>query len=270
METFQQKAPENARKAPQDVDTVRVLGIRMARVTRHAFVETLINCAHGGTPLLVTYLNAHTVNVYFSDPEYARIIDRANIVYADGQAVVWASRFLGDPLPERVSAADFFVSFCQRCADEGLSLFLLGSRPGVAEGAQRKLQDRVKGLRIVGTQHGHFQRADNAAVVERIRAARPDVLIIGMGVPRQEKWTAENLERLGVPVGWCVGALFEYVSGTRRHAPHWMRRAGLEWLFRLVQEPGRLWQRYLIGNLQFVIRVLRHKIAPKKTLRDHI
>jgi N-acetylglucosaminyldiphosphoundecaprenol N-acetyl-beta-D-mannosaminyltransferase len=269
VEKTLKSAPANVPSSPprQEKDTAVLMGLRIARLTKREFIEAIVRFARSSTPRLVTYLNAHNVNVYFSDPEYARLIDRADIVYADGQALVWASRFLGDALPERVSAADFFVQFCQRCADAHLTLFLLGSRPGVAERAQRNLERLVRGLRIVGTHHGHFQPADSASLCDRIRSARPDILIVGMGVPRQEKWLAENLERLAVPVCWCVGALFEYLAGVRKRAPRWVRRAGCEWLFRLLHEPRRLWRRYLIGNLSFLIRVLRHKLKPRRTSR---
>jgi N-acetylglucosaminyldiphosphoundecaprenol N-acetyl-beta-D-mannosaminyltransferase len=211
--------------------------------------------------LLVTYLNAHCSNLAAQDTAYREALGRFGLVYADGQGVVWAARTLGTPVPERVNAGDFIVDFCRLCAKEGIRLFLLGSYEGVPERAARTWSDAASGLVIAGTRHGFFSPEEEESVAAEIVAARPDILIVGMSAPRQELWTLRWADRLGVPAIWCVGALFEYFSDTRLRAPVWMRRAGLEWLFRLTLEPRRLWRRYLLGNSQFLWRVLRAKLS---------
>jgi N-acetylglucosaminyldiphosphoundecaprenol N-acetyl-beta-D-mannosaminyltransferase len=208
-------------------------------------------------PLLVTYLNAHCSNLAARDAEYCAAVNRFDLVYADGQGVVWASRVLGAPVPERVNAGDFIPDFCRLCASEGIRLFLLGSYEGVPERAAQTWSKAAPGLAVAGTRHGFFTPEEEESVATQINAARPDILIVGMSAPRQELWTLRWAQRLHVPVIWCVGALFEYFSDTRPRAPVWMRRAGLEWLFRLALEPRRLWRRYLVGNARFVWRVLR-------------
>ena len=215
------------------------------------------------SPLLVTYLNAHCSNLAARDAEYRAAVNRFGLVYADGQGVVWASRALGALVPERVNAGDFIPDFCRLCASEGIRLFLLGSYEGVPERAAQTWSKAAPGLAIAGTRHGFFTPEEEESVAAAINAARPDILIVGMSAPRQELWTLRWAQRLHVPVIWCVGALFEYFSDTRPRAPVWMRRAGLEWLFRLALEPRRLWRRYLVGNARFVWRVLR---AEKKVL----
>jgi len=207
--------------------------------------------------LLVTYLNAHCSNLAARDAEYRAAVNRFGLVYADGQGVVWASRALGAPVPERVNAGDFIPDFCRLCAIEGIRLFLLGSYQGVPERAAQTWSKAAPGLAVAGTRHGFFTPEEEESVAAAINAARPDILIVGMSAPRQELWALRWAERLHVPVIWCVGALFEYFSDTRPRAPVWMRRAGLEWLFRLALEPRRLWRRYLVGNARFVWRVLR-------------
>jgi N-acetylglucosaminyldiphosphoundecaprenol N-acetyl-beta-D-mannosaminyltransferase len=207
--------------------------------------------------LLVTYLNAHCSNLAARDAEYRAAVNRFGLVYADGQGVVWASRALGAPVPERVNAGDFIPDFCRLCASEGIRLFLLGSYQGVPERAAQTWSKAAPGLAVAGTRHGFFTPEEEESVAAAINAARPDILIVGMSAPRQELWTLRWAQRLHVPVIWCVGALFEYFSDTRPRAPVWMRRASLEWLFRLALEPRRLWRRYLVGNARFVWRVLR-------------
>jgi N-acetylglucosaminyldiphosphoundecaprenol N-acetyl-beta-D-mannosaminyltransferase len=162
-----------------------------------------------------------------------------------------------------VNAGDFFEEFCRRCAERGVRLFFLGSKPGITESAAARLKGILPGLQVVGTHHGFMGREESEEEVAAIREAKPDVLVVGMGVPLQEKWVASHRSALEVPVCWCVGALFEYMSGQRARAPVWMRRAGLEWLFRLVLEPGRMWRRYLIGNLVFIWRVLKYRMRGK-------
>jgi exopolysaccharide biosynthesis WecB/TagA/CpsF family protein len=248
-----------------DEEARQVLRIDVAPVSVQDFRERTIEWARAGdsTTRLVSYLNAHNVNVAFADPRYRDVLERADLVYADGMGVVWGWRRLGRALPERVNAGDFIEQFCRRAAEEGVSLFLLGSRPGVAQRAARRWADAAPGLRIVGTRPGHFGEADEEAVAEEIRRARPSILLVGMGVPRQELWADRWSERLGVPVVWCVGALFEYFGEGRRRAPAWMRRCGLEWAWRLALEPRRLGGRYLLGNLRFLANLRRLRRAVK-------
>lgn len=241
--------------------TRRPWGIAIDDLTREDFIHTILSWARGkNPPRLVTYLNAHCINIYFADAEYARIINQADLVYADGQAVIWASRVLKEPLPERISAADFFPQFCELCAKEHLSLYLLGSCAGVAEKAAENLREALPSLRIAGARHGYIAAVEIPQLVSEIREAKPDILLVGMSVPLQEKFAFHHLKELRVPVVWCVGALFEYVARIAPRAPVWMRRLGLEWLFRLAIEPRRLWRRYLLGNIAFLWKTITYKL----------
>lgn len=241
--------------------TVDFLGVPLARCTTGEFVGALVAAAaerDRAAPLFVTYLNAWCTDIAVRDAAYSAVLHSADAVYADGQAVVWASRFLGDPVPERVNAADFIGDFCRAAARAGLRMYLVGSRDGVAAAAADALRAQAPGLQVVGAEHGHFADGGEEAVT-RIAAAAPDLVIVGMGVPLQEKWAWGNRARLNTRAIWCVGAMFEYHGGARTRAPVWVRKAGMEWLFRLALEPGRLWHRYLVGNAKFVWRVLRAK-----------
>ena len=239
------------------------MGVPLVRCTTAEFITVFtdaIAASRAAEPLVVTYVNAWCSNLAAADPEYAEILRGADAVYADGQAVVWASRLLGRPVPERVNAADFIVDFCREAARRDLSLFLLGSEEGVAARAAERLRECVPQLRISGAASGHFAGAEEA-VIACVAAAAPDLLVVGMGVPLQEKWVRRNLDRLNARAVWCVGAMFEYYGEARARAPVWVRKAGFEWLFRLVLEPRRLWRRYIIGNVVFVARVLRAAIS---------
>jgi N-acetylglucosaminyldiphosphoundecaprenol N-acetyl-beta-D-mannosaminyltransferase len=235
-------------------------GITIDALTREEFLERVRAWTCGVvSPRLITYLNAHCINLYFKNLAYARIIDGADCVYADGQAVVWAAKFLGEQLPERINAGDFFPQFCAMCVSEGFSLYLLGSHPGVADKAAGNIKNVFPHLKVAGCRSGYFSPDEEPVVVKDIVEAHPSILLIGMGVPLQEIFAASRLNEMGVPVVWCVGALFEYFAGVTRRAPVWMRRIGLEWIFRLVMEPRRLWRRYLPGNASFLMKVIKHR-----------
>jgi N-acetylglucosaminyldiphosphoundecaprenol N-acetyl-beta-D-mannosaminyltransferase len=246
--------------------TADFMGVPLVRCSTGEFIGALVGAAAASdrtAPLFVTYLNAWCTDIAARDAAYSAILHSADAVYADGQAVVWASRFLGDALPERVNAADFIADFCRAAGRAGLRLYLVGSEEGVAASAAKALQAQAPGLAIAGAEHGHFDDGGEAAVA-RIAAAAPDLLIVGMGVPLQEKWAWANRARLNTRAIWCVGAMFEYHGGVRARAPVWVRKAGLEWLFRLALEPRRLWRRYIVGNARFLGRVMRAKSAAKR------
>ncbi len=242
---------------PSPPEPVDFLGCRLHPVTTAEFIDLATGVEKG--PFRITYLNAHCSNLSARDTDYRGVVNRCELVYADGQAVVWASRRLGRPVPERVNAGDFILDFCRACAEKKRRIFLLGGAEGMAENAARAWREAVPGLEIAGVRPGYFKREDEEVLAEAIREASPDVILAGMSAPRQELWMDRWAGRLDVPVVWCVGALFEYYSSVRARAPRWMRRAGLEWLFRLCLEPRRLWRRYLVGNVVFVRRVLRAK-----------
>jgi N-acetylglucosaminyldiphosphoundecaprenol N-acetyl-beta-D-mannosaminyltransferase len=238
------------------------LGLPLALLSQAELLEWLARPVRTGNretvswPRTIGYLNAHMVNLASSDPTQRERLRRFDLLYADGQSVVWAARVLGVEVPERVTAGDFIAPFCQRCAERGVRLFLIGGEPGVTEETARLWRKAAPGLQVVGTAHGFLSEAEEVVLIGTIAEAKPDLVLVGMGSPRQEIWTGRWAESLAPARLWCVGALFEYSGQGRPRAPHWMRRLGLEWLFRLALEPARLWKRYLIGNPIFVGRVL--------------
>ena len=243
--------------------TIDLMGTEISRLTTGDFIDYVSGAARERKKTFITYLNAHCSNIAEGDIEYKNILNRADIVYADGQAIVWGARFLGTPLPERVNAGDFWVEFCERCAQQGLSLYLLGSYPQVAETIKNQIQSRMPSVKIAGVHHGFFTPEEESKVIDNINTSGADIVLVGMSVPLQEKWVEAHRDEIQAPVIWCVGALFEYYAGHRRRAPQWMRKCGLEWVFRLALEPRRLWRRYIIGNPLFLYRLVRFKMKKK-------
>ncbi len=194
----------------------------------------------------VATVNADFVVNALHDPELRRILQRADMTTADGMPIVWGGRLLGAPLPDRVTGVDLIPPLAGRAAERGYSLFLLGARPGVAARAAEKLVARNPSLRIAGVlspPQSPLVEMDPGLVAE-INAARPDILLVAFGNPKQEKWIAMHAPALRVPVCIGVGGTLDFIAGETRRAPRWMRQRGLEWLFRLAQEPRRLWRRY--------------------------
>ena len=230
-------------------------GIDIDTLTTSDLLDRISDFIQEGTPHQIVYVNIDSLNKSFMDHRYREIIKTSDLVYADGMGVVWASYLFGKSLPERVNLGDFLPELCGMCINKGYKLYLLGGEKNIATQAAAAMQKDFPGLEIVGCRDGFFDESENDEVIKEIQEAKPDILMVGMGVPRQEKWIRRHLKELDVPVAWGVGALFDYYSGKFPRAPVWMRKAGFEWLFRLILEPKRLWKRYLLGNFIFTLRV---------------
>ena len=238
---------------------VEILGLPVRCITAEGLRDLLVARTRAGLRSFACYANAFTMNLAMDDARYFGVLRDCGLLYADGASVVWASRFGSQRLPHRITAADHFPRLASDAASAGLSIYLLGGRPGVARDASQKLKQDNPTLRIVGFHDGFFDPADSTRVVDEINAASPDILAVGMSSPRQEFWIEENARRLNAKALWCVGALFDYLAGQESRAPAWMCGAGLEWLWRLGADPVGKWRRYLIGNPRFVWNVLRHR-----------
>jgi N-acetylglucosaminyldiphosphoundecaprenol N-acetyl-beta-D-mannosaminyltransferase len=240
--------------------------VRMAEVLQ-AVVHALTTGRRG---YIVTPNTDHVVR-YHRDPAFREAVDGAWLRLADGMPVVWASRLLRNPLPERVAGSDLLPALCELAARQGYSVFLLGGREGVAKRAAERLEARFRGLKVAGTytpvEGFDGDPEDQEAAVEAVNRVAPDILFVGVGSPTQELWVHRNWDRLRVRVAVCCGAALDYAAGTKPRAPGWMRRAGLEWLWRLVHEPRRLWRRYLLDDLAFLGILLRALRSSRRVSR---
>ena len=221
-------------------------------------------CIRGGEHALVLNANAHCLNLAHDDEGLRGFLNEARVVFCDGAGVVLAARILGGCIPGRITYADWIWQLAAFAAAEDFSLYFLGARPGVAEKAAAKLTGRYPGLEISGIHHGYFDQTPgsphNEAVLQEINSVRPDILIVGFGMPLQERWLMQNWGSLDAKVALTGGAVFDYVSGEVRRGPRVLTDNGFEWLARFLIEPRRLWERYLVGNPLFLWRVLLQRL----------
>jgi N-acetylglucosaminyldiphosphoundecaprenol N-acetyl-beta-D-mannosaminyltransferase len=242
--------------------SVTILGTRINDVTDDETIEFIASAIEA------RYFcrQLATVNVEFimaaqDNAEFRDVLNSTALNLPDSAGVTWAARRLGRPLRQRVAGVDTVERIAQRAAQDGWKIYLLGAAEGVAQQAADVLRSRYPGINIVGTYGGSPRVEEEEAIVERIRAAEPDVLFVAYGAPAQDKWIARNLSRLGVPVCMGVGGALDYIAGVTQRAPRWMRRIGLEWLHRLIRQPWR-WRRMLVLP-RFVWKVLTASPRPE-------
>lgn len=240
---------------------INLLGVRIDCLRRSELLAGVVRTVRDGRRQTIFYVNAHCLNVQARDARYRAILSAADTVYCDGMGVLLGARLTGQTIPERMTGPDWIEDLCRTAVEHDLSLAFLGSTRETVHGAATTLRRCYPGLRIVGEQAGYDLTTDTPHI---INAQHPDILLVGMGVPVQEQWIAQHRPVLDVPVVWAVGGLFDVVSGRVPRGPSWMTQHGLEWLCRLMIEPGRLWRRYLLGNPRFLWNVLITHGAPSR------
>jgi len=245
---------------PELPDSVEILGIRVDCLDETRLIDCALNWVHERAPRTICYVNAHSMNIAWSDLTYQKILAEASLVYADGVSIVWSSKILSGTRLEKMTGADWMAALCSQAASRGVTLHILAGKPGIAKATANNLQKRYAALKIVGFADGFFLEKDQDAVLEEISIVKPDILFVGMGTPLQEKWIHSHRTNIAAPVCWAVGGLFDYFSGDLRRAPGWMLSSGLEWFWLLLIQPRQKWRRYLLGNPLFVYRVLRQKL----------
>ncbi len=203
---------------------------------------------------LLCFVNADCLNQAVSNQAYRDVLRHADRVVGDGIGVRLAARFGGHQMRENVNGTDLFPQLCQAAVDAGVSLFLLGARPGVAAAAAEEMERRYPGLQIAGHHHGYLTPDEEPGLIARINESGAGILLVAMGAPAQEQWIDRHRDDLRVGLALGVGGLFDFYSGRLPRAPQWVREMGLEWVWRLAHEPGRMWRRYLVGNPRFLMR----------------
>lgn len=234
------------------IKSISVLGVRADDVTMDEAVEAIESFVRSGKPHLIVTLAAEMVMAAQSDDRLKTLINDAALVVPDGGGIVWAARRIGTPIRGKVAGVELIEKLCSVSADKGWKLFFLGGKPGVAEAAAAAIGKKYPGTRIIGVHHGYFKDEEIVPILER---TKPDILLAGLGFPKQEAWLAEHLPRLGIPAGIGVGGSFDVHSGKLKRAPRWMIALNLEWCFRLLQEPRRLMR--MLSIPAFMLRVVR-------------
>jgi N-acetylglucosaminyldiphosphoundecaprenol N-acetyl-beta-D-mannosaminyltransferase len=228
-----------------------------------AAIAALVRAGRGGA---VYTPNVDHIVTLERNAKFRDVYTRASLSFADGVPVIWASWFLRPVLPEKLSGSDMIIPLARLAGREGWRVYLLGGTPGAAAIAAERLRAEC-GTTIVGIDDGMVRIGDRSpeqlAIVERVRAARPDLVLVALGAPKQEFWIDEHMTEIAPAVSVGVGASLDFVAGTMRRSPRWMSKVGLEWAYRLAQEPRRLWRRYLIDDPRFAAIVLRTWRLPK-------
>jgi N-acetylglucosaminyldiphosphoundecaprenol N-acetyl-beta-D-mannosaminyltransferase len=245
-----------AAQIPGDETYFRVLGVRVNALQIPDVITCMEEWIRGRSQCrTIAATSMHGIVEAQHDPSFKEILNATDLIVPDGKPLVWLGRRQGHPLRRRVYGPELLLAFSEQSVGQRYRHFFYGGEPGIAQRLAESLETMFPGLNVVGTYSPPFRPltpSEDAGVVRMIDEAAPDVLWVGLGVPKQEYWMHEHRMRLRVPVMVSVGAAFDMLSGRRRQAPHWMGENGLEWLFRLMQEPRRLWRRYLLYGAQFV------------------
>jgi N-acetylglucosaminyldiphosphoundecaprenol N-acetyl-beta-D-mannosaminyltransferase len=238
-------------------ESVEAFGVMISPVSMQEALDKIESFIRERSPHHVVTSDANAILRAQHDPEYAAIIKRSALVTPDGFGVIWGARLLNLPIYERVTGVDMVTGICERAAKNNYSIYILGAAPGIAPTAAQNLMQRYPGLRVVGTQHGYFEKENisEEEIVRRIRDAQPDVLFVAFGIPKQEKFIARHMHEMNVPVSLGVGGSFDVYSEKLKRAPSYIQRSGMEWLYRVWQEPWR-WKRmsYVPRFMAFALR----------------
>lgn len=239
------------------LEKVEILGVNVNSLTMAEAVETVKNFIEKGERKLIATANAEMIMRATYDVELKTILNAADLVVPDGAGTVWAAGYLGHPMPERVAGYDLSQELMRLAPSKKYKLYFLGSAPGVADLAKAKAEKWYPGIDIVGTRNGYFSAEDEQSIIADIKAKKPDILLVALGVPKQEKWLYTHLDELNVPVSIGVGGSFDVMAGVMKRAPLWMQKAKLEWLYRGLKQPSRIGR--LMALPKFVFKVMGSK-----------
>lgn len=244
----------SAATAPAQVD---VLGVKVDNFTMEEALQFILDSAAGESPRQICFVNSDCINKSVHDQDYARRLCESDLTLADGIGIRLAGKISRREIRQNVNGTDLFPLLCQRLQDTDSGFFFLGARPEVVEQFAAWVRNNFRGVTVSGYRNGYFDPSEEEAVLAEIRASGAKILLVAFGAPRQDLWIGKHLNNLGcVRVAMGVGGLFDFYSGRIPRAPQWMRELSFEWLWRLYQEPRRMWRRYLIGNVVFLSRAV--------------
>jgi N-acetylglucosaminyldiphosphoundecaprenol N-acetyl-beta-D-mannosaminyltransferase len=239
-------------------ERVTLFGCNIDNVSMEETLERVEDFVRAGRPHQHVVVNVDKLVKASRDEDLRRIINACDLVNVDGMPVVWASRLLGKPLKERVAGIDLFEALMRRAADKGWRVFLLGARPDVVREVAATYARRYPALVLAGVRDGYWQGKDaEAGVVRQVRDSRADLLFVAISSPRKEQFLGQYQDEMRIPFAMGVGGSFDVAIGRVKRAPAWMQQAGLEWFFRFLQEPRRMFRRYFIDDMEFIWLVIK-------------
>jgi N-acetylglucosaminyldiphosphoundecaprenol N-acetyl-beta-D-mannosaminyltransferase len=252
-----------AKNALLQYETLEVLGVPVGVFTRTELTAMFLRILESQQRGWISYVNVHTINLAYSIGWFKKYLQDSVLTYCDGQGVRVGAALLGRRIKERIVFSDWIYDVCTIADQTGIGVYLLGAEDIVLEKAKINLLKYYPSLKISGSHHGYFTSQEAPSIVHLINRSGADILIVGMGMPKQEKWILENFDQLQPRLILNAGSCFDFIAGTKKRCPSWMGKVGLEWLFRLVLEPRRLWRRYLIGNPVFIYRIIKARLLKK-------
>lgn len=243
-----------------ELQSVDILGVRVNVLTRDELTRLVRDFLESDTKGWISYLHVHALNLAVTSPWLKEYLNDSLVTYCDGEGVRLGAKLLGYRLPKRIVMTEWIHDVCRMASERGYTLFFLGGTAEVNERATEMLMRHYPDLKIVGSHPGYLTESESSELRETMGALAPDILIVGMGMPLQERWVFEQFDFLNVRLVLTAGSCFDFLSGFKRRCPQWMAEHGLEWMYRFLQEPRRLWRRYWLGNPMFVYRVLRQRL----------
>lgn len=239
---------------------IELMGCQIDNLTMEETLKTIEDFIHSGKPHQHVVVNVDKLVKAERDPELRRIINECALINADGMPVVWASRLLGKGLKERVAGVDLFEALMKRSAEKGWRVFLLGAKEDVVSGVKNLYEKKYSGLPVVGYRNGYWKPEEETGVVEQIKTARADLLFVAISSPKKEQFLGRYQAEMKIPFAMGVGGTFDVAVGKVKRAPIWMQKAGLEWFYRFLQEPRRMFKRYFIDDMGFFWLLLKEAV----------
>lgn len=238
------------------IERISFMGLQIDKLSLDETLDVIEDFIHSRKPHQIVVLNAAKVVKARNNKKLRDIILSADLIGPDGVPLIWVSKLLGDPLPGRVNGTDLMERLVELSNRRGYSIYFFGAKQEIVEKVVKIYSEKYPNLKIAGFRNGYFSPDEETQIVEEIRNAHPDILLIAMSTPMKEEWESRNLQHLNVPVCHGVGGSFDVIAGLVKRAPVWMQKTGLEWLYRIYQEPKRMWKRYLVTNTLFILLVI--------------
>jgi N-acetylglucosaminyldiphosphoundecaprenol N-acetyl-beta-D-mannosaminyltransferase len=239
---------------------IEMMGCQIDNLTMEETLQTVEGFIKSGQPHQHVVVNVDKLVKASRDPELRRIINECALINVDGMPVVWASRLLGKPLKERVAGVDLFESLMKRSADKGWRVYLLGAREEVVSGVKQAYEKKYPGLVVAGYRNGYWKPEEEAGVVAQVTAAKADLLFVAISSPKKEHFLGRYQAEMKIPFAMGVGGTFDVAVGRVKRAPVWMQNAGLEWFYRFLQEPRRMFKRYFVDDMAFFWLLLKEAV----------